>query len=85
MEPFVRRSYLVVSPLDSDAVAASWTHDADAVILDMAAVPDARKAEARAALADAIPVAGRGAAEVFVRVSPSLAVRRRRGRRHARA
>ena len=72
MQPFVRRSYLVVSPLDADAVAASWTHDADAVILDLAAVPDARKAQARAALADAIPAAGRGAAEVFVRVSPSL-------------
>ena len=73
MEPFVRRSYLVISPLDENDVAASWTHNADAVILDLAGpVPDARKAEARASLSRAVPVAGRGAAEVFVRVNKAL-------------
>ena len=73
MDPFVRRSYLVVSPLNEDEVAASWTHNADAVILDLAGpVPDARKAEARASLAHAVPVAGKGAAEVFVRVNKDL-------------
>ena len=73
MEPFVRRSYLVVSPLNEGEVAASWTHNADAVILDLAGpVPDARKAEARASLAEAVPVAGKGAAEVFVRVNKDL-------------
>ena len=73
MEPFVRRSYLVVSPLNEDEVAASWTHNADAVILDLAGpVPDARKAEARASLAEAVPDAGKGAAEVFVRVNKDL-------------
>ena len=73
MDPFVRRSYLVVSPLNEDDVAASWTHNADAVILDLAGpVPDSCKAEARSALAEAIPIAGRGAAEVFVRVNKNL-------------
>ena len=73
MEPFVRRSYLVISPLNEDEVAACWTHNADAVILDLAGpVPDARKAEARASLSRAVPVAGRGGAEVFVRVNKAL-------------
>ena len=35
MEPFVRRSHLLVSALDGESVETSWTHNADAVILDL--------------------------------------------------
>ena len=73
MDPFVRRSHLVVSPLNKDEVAASWTHNADAVILDLAGpVPDDRKSEARLGLSEAVSIAGKGAAEVFVRVNKDL-------------
>src|SRR5215467_4015658 len=49
MEPFVRRSHLLVSARDEAQVDMSWRHAADAVVLDLAdAVPDVEKPRARA-------------------------------------
>jgi citrate lyase subunit beta/citryl-CoA lyase len=74
MEPFVRRSHLVVSALDEAQVESSWTHDADAVILDLTeVVPDMDKPRARECLKTAIPMAARGGAEVFVHINKALA------------
>src|SRR5215470_11983331 len=74
MEPFVRRSHLLVSARDETQVDMSWRHAADAVILDLAdTVPDAEKPRARANIQAAIPVAARGGAEVFVRINKELA------------
>ena len=71
---FVRRSYLMVSMLDRQGVENSWTHDADVVILDLDdTVPDGDKSAARALVKDSIPIAARGAAEVFVRINRPLA------------
>ncbi|MCC7080844.1 MAG: hypothetical protein IT530_09255 [Burkholderiales bacterium] len=68
MAILVRRSNLLVSLDDGAAVKEAWRHDADAVTLDLEAVPAARKAEARGAIAQAIAAAARGGAEVFVRI-----------------
>jgi len=74
MEPFVRRSHLIVPALDETQVEASWTHDADAVVLDLTdAVPDMDKPRARDVLKMAIPIAARGGAEVFVHINRALA------------
>src|SRR5215831_5560872 len=74
MEPFVRRSHLLVSARDEAQVDRSWTHGADAVVLDFAnTVPDIEKPRARANVKAAIPVAARGGAEVFVRINKELA------------
>src|SRR5262249_1067692 len=74
MEPFVRRSHLLVSARDEAQVDMSWRHAADAVVLDLAeAVPEVEKPRARANIKAAIPVAGRGGAEVFVRIDRELA------------
>src|SRR5258706_2676438 len=73
MEPFVRRSHLLVSVRDEAQVEMSWTHNADAVILDLAdSVPDSEKQRARAYVKAALPVAARGGAEVFVRLNKEL-------------
>jgi len=48
-------------------------HDADAVTLDLEdGVPDAQKVDARGCVKDMLPIAGRGGAEVFVRVNKAL-------------
>ena len=74
MEPFVRRSHLLVSAGDEAQLQTSWTHSADAVILDLAdTVPVTEKARAREQIKTAIPVAARGGAEVFVRINQALA------------
>lgn len=74
MQPFVRRSHLLVSALDQAQVEKSWTHDADAVILDLTdAVPDTDKPRVRETIKTAIPMAARGGAEVFVRINKALA------------
>jgi citrate lyase subunit beta/citryl-CoA lyase len=68
----IRRSNLVVPIIDTAAVENAWRHNADAVTLDLEeGVPEARKAEARGRVREAIGHAARGAAEVFVRVSES--------------
>lgn len=64
----IRRSNLLVSLDDAAAVQAAWRHDADAVTLDLEPVPLQRKAEARARAKDALAIAARGGAEVFVRI-----------------
>jgi citrate lyase subunit beta/citryl-CoA lyase len=74
MEPFIRRSHLVVSALDEAQVESSWRHNADAVILDLTdAVPDMDKPRARDRLKTAIPIAARGGAEVFVHINKARA------------
>jgi len=74
MEPFVRRSHLIVSAGDEAQVDTSWKHDADAVILDLTdSVPNGDKPRARENLKAAIPIACRGGAEVFVHISKELA------------
>ena len=72
-ENLVRRSVLVVSVNDHAAVAASWRHNADAVALELGDGFAAR-AVARERARDAIAVAARGGAEVFVRIDPDLAL-----------
>ncbi|MCY4652442.1 MAG: aldolase/citrate lyase family protein [Dehalococcoidia bacterium] len=76
MNPFVRRSHLLVSISDREAVESSWTHNADAVILDLTgASSDAERfrRRGRKTLSDSIEIAGRGGAEVFVLVDKSVA------------
>ena len=76
MTPFVRRSHLLVSISDRDSVESSWTHNADAVILDLTgASSDAERfrRRGRKTLSDSIEIAGRGGAEVFVLVNKSVA------------
>lgn len=74
MDPFVRRSHLVVSALDEAQVNTSWTHGADAVVLDLTdTVPEMDKPRARDTLKTAIPIAARGGAEVFVHINKALA------------
>ena len=76
MNPFVRRSHLLVSISDRDSVESSWTHNADAVILDLTgASSDAERfrLRGRKTLSDSVEIAGRGGAEVFVLVNKSVA------------
>ena len=74
MKPFVRRSHLLVSALDSGAVESSWTHNADAVILDVAsATSEDERSRARMRLGQAVSIAARGGAEVFALVNRQLA------------
>lgn len=74
MEPFVRRSHLMVSALDEAQLQTAWTHQADAVVLDLVdSIRDTDKPRARAAIKAAIPVVSRGGAEVFVRINKALA------------
>lgn len=74
MTDLVRRSLLVVPILDEEAVAASWQHGADAVLLDLTnGVPESQKETARIRVKEAIGVARRGGAEVFVRITKELA------------
>ena len=74
MEPFVRRSHLIVSARDEAQVEASWMHNADAVILDLAdTVPEVDKPRARDNVKAALPIVARGGAEVFVRINTELA------------
>ena len=74
MEPFVRRSHLVVPVLDREKVERSWTHNADAVALDLdqPGSHDDRH-RARQSLRESVAQATLGGAEAFVRVSGSTA------------
>ena len=66
----IRRSILIIPASNADAVATAWSHDADAVILDIqAGVPLSQLAAARASLPAAIAAAGQGGADVLVRVN----------------
>jgi len=70
MSILIRRSNLLVPVTDGDVVSAAWRHNADAITLDLEdGVEAARKGEARGRVRDAIAPAGKGAAEVFVRIN----------------
>ena len=72
MKLFVRRSHLLVDVMDSDAVNASWTYNADAVILTMPSA-SVERSSARAELPHAVATAAQGAADVFVLVDKDVA------------
>jgi citrate lyase subunit beta/citryl-CoA lyase len=70
MALLIRRSNLLVSMTNLQLVSQAWRHNADAITLDLEdGVVETRKAAARELVKDAIGQAGRGAAEVFVRVN----------------
>ena len=70
MSILVRRSNLVVPIIDNAAVAAACRDNPDAITLDLEeGVPASRKTEARQLVKEAIALAARGGAEVFVRVN----------------
>ncbi len=70
MKPFVRRSHLLVPLADRMALAECWTQNADAIVLEL---PSDERSSARALLPEAIETAGKGGAEVFVRVDRQVA------------
>jgi hypothetical protein len=70
MALLIRRSNLLVPMTHAQSVSQAWRHNADAITLDLEdGVVEARKAAVRELVKDAIGQAGRGAAEVFVRVN----------------
>jgi citrate lyase subunit beta/citryl-CoA lyase len=69
MSILIRRSNLLVPLTDAAAVEWVWRHNADAITLDLEGVAPERKADARARVREVIGMAGKGAAEVFVRVN----------------
>lgn len=74
MEPFVRRSHLVVPIIDREKVEKSWTHNADAVVIDLdQANSHNDRGRAGQSLRESIAQAKRGGAEAFVRVSAQTA------------
>jgi citrate lyase subunit beta/citryl-CoA lyase len=68
MAILVRRSNLLVPADDAAAVKDAWRHDADAITLDLEALPLQGKPEGRARVKEALATVARGGAEVFVRV-----------------
>jgi citrate lyase subunit beta / citryl-CoA lyase len=73
VQQFVRRSNLMVPMTVQQFVEKAWHHHADAITLDLEdGVPPAHKGDARSGLKEAIALAGRGGAEVFVRVNKPL-------------
>lgn len=71
--PRIWRSMLYVPANVPRFVEKSATAGADAILLDLEdSIPHERKAEARAALATAIPIARAGGSEVLVRVNRPL-------------
>jgi len=70
VQQFVRRSNLMVPMTVQRFVEKTSRHNADAVTLDLEdGVPLAHKAGVRSSLKEAVALAGRGGAEVFVRVN----------------
>ena len=69
----IRRSNLVVPITDTASVTEAWRHNADAVTLDLEdGVVASSKSASRELVRDAIQTAGKGAAEVFVRVNKAF-------------
>lgn len=66
---FIRRSALVLSPLDRKAVEAAWTRNADAILVDMAGLPAEARREARPLLRDDALKLARGGAHALVRTA----------------
>jgi citrate lyase subunit beta / citryl-CoA lyase len=66
----VRRSSLIMPVNQPRFVEKAYLRGADAIILDLEdSVPPAEKGRARTMVKDAIPVAARGGADVFVRIN----------------
>ena len=69
-EPRARRSSLILPVNQPRFVEKAYTRNADAIVLDLEdSVPGQEKASARKLVRDALTVAGRGGAEVLVRVN----------------
>jgi citrate lyase subunit beta/citryl-CoA lyase len=69
MAEFIRRSYLVVSPRDQSAVELAWTHNADAIALDLHSIPVEQKGPLRLRIREQLAGLRRGGAEAFVSIS----------------
>ena len=70
MSILIRRSNLMVPVTNPRFIEGAWSHNADAVTLDLEdGVADTLKEEARHDVKDAIRLVIKGAAEVFVRVN----------------
>lgn len=69
MTILVRRSNLILPATDAGAIADAWSHNADAVTLDLHAVPAHQLAAVRQSLPGAIAQVGQGGADVFVWVN----------------
>ncbi|MEE8465326.1 MAG: aldolase/citrate lyase family protein [Dehalococcoidia bacterium] len=70
MPILIRRSNLMVPVTNARFVQGAWRHGADAITLDLEdGVAPALKAGARELVREAVATAGKGAAEVFVRVN----------------
>jgi citrate lyase subunit beta/citryl-CoA lyase len=70
-----RRSSLILPVNVPRFVEKAWTRGADAVVLDLEdSVPTAEKASARELVPSSLAIAGRGGAEVLVRVNNDLAL-----------
>ena len=70
MSILVRRSNLIVPAVQSRMVARSWMHHADAVTIDLQdGAPAAELAQVRKTLRQSVALAGKGGAQVFVRVN----------------
>lgn len=66
----VQRSSLIMPVNVPRFVEKSWTRGADAIVLDLEdSVTAAQKNSARAMVKDALPVAAKGGADVFVRIN----------------
>jgi citrate lyase subunit beta / citryl-CoA lyase len=75
VQQFVRRSNLMVPMTVQRFVENAWRYNADAITLDLEdGVPQAHKGEVRSNLKEAIALAGRGGAEVFVRINKPFLV-----------
>jgi citrate lyase subunit beta/citryl-CoA lyase len=70
MELRIQRSMLILPAHVRRFVEKAYMRNADAIVLDLEdSVPPAKKKEARESLKDAVKIAGRGGADVFVRVN----------------
>ncbi len=70
MSILIRRSNLMVPVTNAKFVKGAWRHGADAITLDLEdGVVPALKVRARDLVKDAVAAAGKGSAEVFVRVN----------------
>lgn len=73
MAILIRRSNLLTPITDMEHVNQAWESDADAITLDLEdGVVEPRKAKARGLVKEAITPAGKGGAQVFVRVNAAL-------------
>ncbi len=71
--PLIRRSNLLVPVRDIQAVQSASRSNTDAITLDLEdGIPEAHRPAARRMLGEAVTAAGRGGAEVFVRVNPDF-------------